>query len=79
MIKGKDVVVRGAQVKTANGILERAIQQLYPLELTCDDNNFQKPNPQAPTFIPRARRDAAAAASLYVRIEQQGEDDIRET
>ena len=77
MIKGKDGVVRGAQVKTANGILERAIQQLYPLELTCDDNNFQKPNPQAPTFIPRARRDAAAAASL--RIEQQGEEDIRET
>ena len=76
MIKGKDGVVRGAQVKTANGILERAIQQLYPLELTCDDNNFQKPNPQAPTFILRARRDAAAAVSL--RIEQQGEEDIRD-
>ena len=77
MIKGKDGVVRGAPVITANGILERAIQQLYPLELTCDDNNFQKPNPPAPTFISRARRDAAAAASL--RIEQQREDDIRET
>jgi hypothetical protein len=45
MIKGKDDVVRGAKVKTANGVLERAIQQLYPLELTCDDNHFQKPNP----------------------------------
>jgi hypothetical protein len=31
MIKGKDDVVRGAKVKTANGVLERAIQQLYPL------------------------------------------------
>ena len=45
MIKGKDDVVRGAKVKTANGVLERATQQLYPLELTCDDNHFQKPNP----------------------------------
>ena len=77
IIKGKDDVVGGAKVKTANGVLERAIQQLYPLELTCDDNHFQKPNPQAPTFVPRARRDAAAAATL--RIEQQAEEDIRET
>ena len=40
VIKGKDEVVRGAKVITANGVLERAIQQLYPLELTCDDKHF---------------------------------------
>ncbi|XP_028415617.1 uncharacterized protein LOC114538976 [Dendronephthya gigantea] len=73
MIKGKDGVVRGAKVKTVNGVLERAIQQLYPLELTCDDNHFQKPDPQAPAFVPREKRDSAAAASL--RIEQQAKED----
>ena len=51
-IKGKDGIARGAKVKTANGVLERAIQQLYPLELSCDESNFKKPNPSAPTFEP---------------------------
>ena len=35
--KRKGRVVRRAKVKTTNGIVERAIQHLYPLELTCDD------------------------------------------
>ena len=61
-IKRKDGIVRGARVKTANGELERPIQQFYPLELTCDVENFKKPDPTAPTFVPPATRDAAAAA-----------------
>ncbi len=66
LIKGKDNVVRGAKVQTANGVLERAIQQLYPLELSIEENNWE-PNPSAPTFIPRPRRDAAVAADLRVQ------------
>ena len=66
-IKGKDGIVRGARVKTANGELERPIQHLYPLELTCDVENFKKPDPTAPTFVPRATRDAAAAARLRMQ------------
>ena len=73
LIKGKDGVVRGAKIKTPNGSLERAVQHLYPLELTCDESQFQKPNPTAPTFQPRVKRDAAAAARL--RIQEIKEDE----
>ena len=66
-IKGKDGIVRGARVKTANGELERPIQHLYPLELTCEVENFKKPDPTAPTFVPRATRNAAAAARLRMQ------------
>ena len=72
-IKGKDGIVRGARVKTANGKLERPIQHLYPLELTCDEENFRKPDPTAPTFSPRATRDAAAVARL--RVQDIAEDE----
>ena len=43
--------------------LERPIQHLYPLELSCD--------PTAPVFRPR--RDAAVAASL--RIQEVAEEE----
>ena len=37
LITGRDGVVRVARMKTATGsYLERALQQLYPLELSCD-------------------------------------------
>ena len=72
-IKGKDGVVRGARVKTANGELERPIQHLYPLELTCDVESFRKPDTTASTFVPRATTDAAAAATL--RMQDIAEND----
>ena len=74
LIKGKDNVVRGAKVQTANGVLERAIQQLYPLELSIEENNWE-PNPSAPTVIPRPRRDAAVAADLRVQQHAQADTD----
>ena len=66
-IKGKDGIVREARVKTANGELKSPIQHLYPLELTCDVQNFKKHDPTEPTFIPRATRDAAAAVRLRMQ------------
>ncbi|XP_074632427.1 uncharacterized protein LOC141890758 [Acropora palmata] len=36
IVPGKDENVRAVQLKTANGIIERPVQHLYPLELTCD-------------------------------------------
>jgi hypothetical protein len=72
LIKGKDNVIRGAKVRTANGVLERAIQHLYPLELSIEEKNWE-PNPSAPTFIPRPRRDAAVAADL--RMQQHAQTD----
>ena len=36
LIVGKDGVVRAAKVRTRKNQLERAIQHLFPLELSCD-------------------------------------------
>ena len=58
----------------ANGELERPIQHHYPLEKTCDENNLLNPDPTAPTFIPPAMRDAAAAARLRVREIAENDD-----
>ena len=44
------------------------MQQLYPLELSCDDEQPVVPeilNPDAPTFRPR--RDAAVAARVRIQ------------
>ena len=62
---GKDGVITAVRVKTPNGILERAAQQLYPLELKCDVAEKEKTvrlNPDASRFEPRPTRDTAAAA-----------------
>ena len=73
LIEGKDNIIRGAQVRTANGKLERAIQHLYPLELSCDKPKW-KPNPSAPTYTPRSQRDAAAAAKVRLQQQAEGEE-----
>ena len=58
LIVGRDGVVCAAKVRTRKTVLERAIQHLYPLELSCDRSNDTTPlNPTAPPFRPR--RDAA--------------------
>ena len=44
LIVGIDGVVRGAKLRAGKSYMERAIQQLYPLELSCDR---QMPAPQA--------------------------------
>ena len=75
LIVGKDGKVRGAKVRTAKSQLERAVQQLYPLELSCDK---KEPvtlilNPEAEIFRVRPKRDAAVAAELRVEeiVEEQ--------
>ena len=62
LIKRRDGIVRSASLKTSIETLERAIQQLYPLELTCLQPSSIL-NPTAPAFNYNARpqRDAAAA------------------
>ena len=67
LFPGRDGVIRAAKVKTSNGHLERAVNHLYPLELSCDQSsNQQNLNPTAPIFRPV--RDAAVAARS--RIEE---------
>ena len=63
LVTGKDNEVRVAKIRSSKSHLERAVQQLYPLELSCDVEQPIPPvvmNPQAPVFRPR--RDAAVAA-----------------
>ncbi|XP_028418970.1 uncharacterized protein LOC114544572 [Dendronephthya gigantea] len=66
---GKDGVTRAVKVKTGKGELERPVQHLYPLELSCDvrekREKGKKLNPNAPTF--RQRRDAAVAADARIQ------------
>ena len=49
---GRGEVIRAVRVKTPNGTLERAMQQLYPLELKCDvaEKKTVKLNPDATSF-----------------------------
>ena len=61
LITGRDGSVRAARLKTSKGRLERAIQHLFPLELSCDEIPPKPPlNPTAITFQPKGKRNAAA-------------------
>ena len=80
LFTGRDGVVRAvklraAKVRAGRGFMERPIQHLYPLELSCDRNltlcNDTPLNPTAMEFRPR--RDAAVGARQ--RIEDIVEQD----
>ena len=77
LIPGRDGIVRVARVRSGKNTLERAVQQLYPLELSCDiihpKGNKRELNPTVEEFRPR--RDAAAAARARVQdiIEEEHE------
>lgn len=64
LIRGHDGVVRKAKIRTPNGYLERATQQLYLIELSYDLTPPTTSDPNLPPFQPRTKRDAAAT-SLY--------------
>ena len=76
-IVGCDGVVRAVKLRAGKSYLERAVQQLYPLELSCDKSTeAENPplNPEALAFRPR--RDAAVAARLRVQeIAVRDQDD----
>ena len=77
LIKGRDSVVRAARLRAGKSFLECALQQLYPMELSCD--RYQEPqdpesnvlNPRARAFTPR--RAAVAAAERIKDIARQDE------
>ena len=74
LIKGRDGIVRAAKLRAGKGILERAIQHLYPIELSCDRVKQAHLNPGAPPFRPQ--RGAAAAAQVRIQEiaeQEQGE------
>jgi hypothetical protein len=63
LYKGHDGVVRAVKLRAGKTYLERAVNHLYPLELSCDRTETKELinlNPEAASFRPR--RDAAVAA-----------------
>jgi len=69
---GRDGVVRAVEVHTATGKLERPIQHLYPMELSCDRSKPLELNPLAETFRPRCQAAAVAAENIRaIAVHQQ--------
>ncbi|XP_028405771.1 uncharacterized protein LOC114528347 [Dendronephthya gigantea] len=68
-IKGRDGVVRAVRLQAGKSYLDRAVQQLYPLELECDDPPVVKPavvlNAEAREFRPK--RKAAQEAEKLIK------------
>ena len=73
LICGRDGIVRGAKIRTPNGNLERAVQHLYPIEVSCDLRPTITLNPDTPIFHPRRTRDAAAAARVRMQDIEESE------
>lgn len=76
LIKGRGGVVRVAKLRAGKSQLERAVQHLYPLELSCD---IFKPEKNRPVLRPdakvfRPKRDAAAAAEMRIQEIAANED-----
>lgn len=75
---GRDGIIRAAKLRAGKSYLERAVNHLYPLELSCDKSRPYIPerkqlNPVAPEFRPV--RNAAAAAKLRIRDIAQEQDE----
>ena len=66
MYEGSDDVVRAVKLRAGKSYMERAVQHLYPLELSCDKTNGEESelNPKSPEFRPR--RNAAEIARLNI-------------
>ena len=75
LIEGRDGIVRGARLRAGRLPLERPIQHLFPLELSCEKKIVQIDttplNPTASVFRPR--RQAAVAARL--RMQEVAEEE----
>ena len=68
--RGRDGAVPSARIKYGKSMLERAIQHLYPMELSCDlttetGQNSTSLNVNAKEYIPE--QTAAVAAKLQIR------------
>ena len=75
LIKGTDGVIRAARLKAKKSTLERAVQQLHPLELSCDKRMEGVKNvldPKAREFRPK-RKAARGAEQTIKEVLADGE------
>ena len=66
LYQGKDGVVRAVKLRAGKSFMERPVQHLYPLELSCDKQANQKTtelNVEATEFRPR--RDASRLSGPF--------------
>ena len=76
LFEGRDGIVRGARLRAGKSYLERPIQHLYLLELSCDRSQPQEGaalDVDAPEFKPRA-----AATRARRRIAEIVQDELKE-
>ena len=74
-IPGRDGVVRAVRLKAGKSFLERPIQHLYPLELTCDMPAKRGTPLNAEAQVFRPTRQAAAVAQERIRAMMNAEDE----
>ena len=74
LFQGRDGVVRAVRLRAGKSYLERAVQHLFPLELSCDQEQCVREDPslnrRAREFH-SVRRAAAVAAENIHRIEEE--------
>ncbi len=77
LFPGPDGRMRAVQLKTKNGVLERPVQYLYPLEIQCDaKENANKGhiqvqlNHRARKFLPKGAADAEAKITAIAEDEE---------
>ncbi|XP_044178766.1 uncharacterized protein LOC122960562 [Acropora millepora] len=74
VITGQDGVVRGAKLRTPKSVIERPVQHLYPLELSCDMRAAPAPlNTTVAAFRPQ--RNAAVATRARIQELAQMDDE----
>ena len=74
LIMGREGVVRAVKLKTGNGYFEKAVQHLFPLELSCDVQIAEQLNPEAPEYNSQPRRAANKAVGRIqemIRLESK--------
>ena len=78
LIPGRDGVIRVAKLRAGKNTLERAVQHLYPLELSCDVTRAAQKKQELKVTANefRPKRDAAAAAE--VRMQDIAEEEDRQ-
>ena len=70
LFPGTDGIIRAVELRTKNVMLQRPVQLLYPLELSCDDEKHLKtePNINVETMSEsRPKRNAAEIALLKIK------------
>ena len=73
LIKGRDGIVRGARLRAGKSFLERAVQQLCPMELSCD--RFKEPEVPVPRVT--TSRTAAIVAAKNIKDIAEREKELR--